>query len=56
MRALCSVATAGAPLSLALLRSVAKRARTAQAPAYYWRDGTGNGTKSAILFLEGGGW
>ncbi len=23
---------------------------------YYWRDGTGNGSKSAILFLEGGGW
>jgi hypothetical protein len=27
-----------------------------QAPAYYWRDGTGNGSKSAILFMEGGGW
>ena len=25
------------------------------APAYYWRDGVGNGSKSAILFLEGGG-
>ena len=26
------------------------------APAYYWRDGVGNGSQSAILFLEGGGW
>ena len=26
------------------------------APAYYWRDGVADGRKSAILFLEGGGW
>lgn len=26
------------------------------APAYYFRPGTGNGTRSYILFLEGGGW
>jgi hypothetical protein len=26
------------------------------APAYYWRDGVADGAKSAILFLEGGGW
>ena len=26
------------------------------APAYYWRDGVADGAKSAVLFLEGGGW
>ena len=26
------------------------------APSYFWRDGFGNGTKSWMLFLEGGGW
>jgi hypothetical protein len=25
-------------------------------PVYYWRAGSGNGAKSWVLFLEGGGW
>ena len=26
------------------------------APAHYWRNGVADGAKSAVLFLEGGGW
>jgi hypothetical protein len=58
----CSAAAdapAPRPLALRLVNQTAApdaRCLDGSAPAVYWRPGVGNSTRSAVLFLEGGGW
>jgi hypothetical protein len=53
------VGAAGTDLTLNLLSQKAyphAKCMDGTPPGYYFREGTGTGSKSVILFLEGGGW
>ena len=54
-----ALASTQLPLNLTIIDTVASpkaKCIDGSPPAYYFRPGTGDGAKKAILFMEGGGW